>query len=68
MTEHSEDRWGFDFDRSIATVEGSNVANHLLRELMESMGEPIVAQGASPREVWRRMLNKIATARVRGDL
>lgn len=63
-----EDRWDFDFDRSITTVEGSNVANHLLRELMEAVGEPLVARGASPREVWREMLDKVQTLRESGLL
>ena len=55
--------YGFDFGHAILTVEGSQVANHLLRELMDALGVPIVAEGASPREVWLRMLDAVVLPR-----
>jgi hypothetical protein len=58
----SRDEWGFDYDRAIATVEGSVVANHMLRELMVAMGVPIVARGDTPEDVWRQMLGRVSDA------
>jgi hypothetical protein len=60
--------WGFDYERSVATVEGSNVANHLLRELMTALGIPIVASPATPSEVWAMVIQAATGSRDRAEL
>lgn len=51
--------FGFDFEESVATVEGSNVANHMTRELLQALGEPLVARAVTPREVWLNLLQTV---------
>ena len=54
------DDYGFDYDHAILTTEGSQVANHLLRELMVAMGKPLFARPQSPHEVWLECLDEIS--------
>lgn len=60
--------YGFDFERAIVTNEGSDVANVMLRQLMEAMGEPIGARPESPQRVWEEMLGKVAVLEARGAI
>ena len=66
MSDPTGDDWGFDFERSSATAEGSNVANHMLYELMTALGIPVVEGYDSPEEVWEGMLNRVRLLDERG--